>query len=493
MTGTIKCYVSLSTNNLKNLCSNFNIPYKKKYTLTFNGESMDSNKTMGEKNIVSLKSNNIKYKRSLKFYEIKYIKNYNIFIDFFEKENDSNETIISNKASKEYLYFFSDKKNKIRFENEKFKKKIIIIREDLRNNLFSKLFPSSILEKNQNEIADGKNQDYGYLTFTENSKPYNIIPPFAFTSKRKNKEIMIESILLGISIMKQQEEIKKPEQQILKKLSSNNVYNSIESPFITVTNQKNKSLKPIKCMIITHNSILRCFLDKITKDGDVFLNTRFKNNVILKITVKEYMSSLEMISEGNLDSKKEEKENLLPKNKYFIKNDFGHYYTNLDSYWNILGYNLEIYIVRHGVAYHNIRNVFTKHLVYDTSLVPNQNKISEVKKYIPKYTEINYFFLSPLIRTRQTLLNLYPNIENKKIVILPCSREIGSVKGDCRQEKIKPFENRTYPSNKYKPNDKKNITWDWSFYDREKGKCAEGSNMVYEMIKYIFYNEIHLT
>ena len=161
MTGTIKCYVSLSTNNLKNLCSNFNIPYKKKYTLKFSGESMDSNKTMGEKNIVSLKSNNIKYKRSLKFYEIKYIKNYNIFIDFFEKENDSNETIISNKASKEYLYFFSDKKNKIRFENENFKKKIIIIREDLRNNLFSKLFPSSILEKNQNEIADGKNQEKG--------------------------------------------------------------------------------------------------------------------------------------------------------------------------------------------------------------------------------------------------------------------------------------------------------------------------------------------
>ena len=105
---------------------------------------------------------------------------------------------------------------------------------------------------------------------------------------------------------------------------------------------------------------------------------------------------------------------------------------------------------------------------------------------------IDYYFVSPLIRTRETLINFIcdSNIKNRNIVILPCSREIGSAKGDCRQEKIKPFENRTWSGNKNKPKIN-NITWDWSFYDREKGKCPEDSNMIYEMIKYIFYNTIH--
>ena len=42
-----------------------------------------------------------------------------------------------------------------------------------------------------------------------------------------------------------------------------------------------------------------------------FLQTRLKNNVILKIKVNKEESSLTMISEGNLDSKKEEKEKRL--------------------------------------------------------------------------------------------------------------------------------------------------------------------------------------
>ena len=460
MSNIIQCYVSLSTNNLKNLLSNFNIPYhnkKEEEIWNINIKPIDK-KT---RNLSFIKGEE-KFDRTIKYNYIKGIDNSTISINFFKSDSDKTDQFNQIK----YTYFFSDS---IESNNNNSIKEFIIVREDLRNNLFSKLFPGSILEKNKNKIADGKIKNYGYLTFKENSNSYNIIPPFAFTSKRKNKEIMIESILLGISIKKQQ--IKK------------NTMNSLP--------------KKIKCMIVTHNSILRCFLHKITGNKD-FLTTRFKNNVILKITVNEDTSYLEMISEGNLDSKtetklkKKEKENLLPKKKYFNQQNFERYDTNLHTYWSILGYNLEIYIVRHGVAYHNIRPALTKHLVYDTSLVLCQNKLSKnIKEKIPN--NIDYYFVSPLIRTRQTFMNFICNtlIYNTNIVILPCSREIGNAKGNCRQEKIKPFENRTYPSNKYKPIDNKTITWDWSFYDREKGKCSEGSNMIYEMIKYIFYHKIH--
>ena len=471
MTNTIQCYVSLTTNNLKNLLSNFNIPYhnkKEEEIWNINIKPIDK-KT---RNLSFIKGEE-KFDRTIKYNYIKGIDNSTISINFFKSDSDKTGKLNENKSK--YTYFFSDS---IESNNNNSIKEFIIVRQDLRNNPFSKLFPGSILEKNQNKIADGEIKDYGYLTFIENSNRYNIIPPFAFTSKRKNKEIMIESILLGISIKIQQNTITNVPQQIKK-------------------NTMNNSPKKIKCMIVTHNSILRCFLYKITEHKD-FLTTRFKNNVILKIIVNKDTSYLEMISEGNLDSKTEtklknkEKENRIPKKKYFIKNNFRNYDTNLHTYWSILGCDLEIYIVRHGVAYHNIRPALTKHLVYDTSLVPSQNKLSDaIKEKIPY--DIDYYFVSPLIRTRQTFMNFICNtrIFNTNIVILPCSREIGNAKGNCRQEKIKPFENRTLPSNKDKPNDNKKITWDWSFYDREKGKCSEGSNMVYEMIKYIFYHKIH--
>ena len=470
MTDTIQCYVSLSTNNLKNLLSNFNIPYPNK-NLNIKIKPMNEELIKKKTRNLSFIKGEEQFDRTIKYNYIKGIDNSTISIDFFKSDSDKTDQF----NQKKYTYFFSDS---IESNNNNSIKEFIIVREDLRNNLFSKLFPSSILEKNQNKIADGKIKNYGYLTFKENSNRYNIIPPFAFTSKRKNKEIMIESILLGISIKIQQNTITNVPRQIK-------------------NNNMNSSPKKIKCMIVTHNSILRCFLHKITEGTD-FLTTRFKNNVILKITVNEDTSYLEMISEGNLDSKtetklkKKETENLLPKKKYFNQQNFERYNTTLDTYWSILGCDLEIYIVRHGVAYHNIRPALTKHLVYDTSLVLCQNKLSdETKDKIPN--NIDYYFVSPLIRTRQTFINFICNtrIFNTNIVILPCSREIGNAKGNCRQEKIKPFENRTYPSNKYKPNDSKTITWDWSFYDREKGKCSEDSNMIYEMIKYIFYKTIH--
>ena len=475
---TINCYLSISTDNLKNLLSNFNIPYNnKKENDILNIKIRPMNKELIQKKTrdISFLKGKEKFDRTIKYNYIKGIDNSTISIDIFERSPNK----IDNSNESKYTYLFSDSINIQDFPKNEF----IIVRQDLRNNPFSKLFPGSILEKNQNKIADGEIQNYGYLTFENHSNRFNIIPPFAFTSKRKNREIIIESILLGISIKIQQNTITNLPQRI-----KNNTMNS--------------SPKKIKCMIVTHNSILRCFLNKITENNRDFLTTRFKNNVILKIIVNKEKSSLTMISEGNLDSKKEtklkqkdkneENENLIKGKKYFNKHNFGEYKTNLTEYWSILGCDLEIFIVRHGVAYHNIRNVFTKHLVYDTSLVPGQNKLNErTKEEIPY--DIDYYFVSPLIRTRQTFMNFICNtrILNTNIVILPCSREIGNAKGNCRQEKIKPFENRTYPLNKYKPNENKTITWDWSFYDREKGKCPEGSNMVYEMIKYIFYHKIH--
>lgn len=465
MSNVINCYVSISTDNLKNLLSNFDIPYNNgNWNIKIKPLEI---KVIGNKTRkIIFKKGDIEYNRNIKYNKIKYIDKCTINIEFFERNNDSNNIVISKESEKNDDYFFSDS---INIEDNTENRKFIILRQDLRNNLFSKLFPGSILEKNQNQIKNGKNKNYGYLTFIDNKKDFNIIPPFAFTSKRKNKEILIESILLGISIKKEQEEV-------------NKVYpNSPQQKRLQSKKQEQFVPENIKCMIVTHNSILRCFLRKIT-DNTEFQKTRFKNNVILRITINENSSYIEMMSEGNLP--KESKKSYFTEPTFKkMKNEF------LSNYWNILGCNLEIYIVRHGVAYHNIRNVFTKHLVYDTSLVINQNKLSkETKKNIP--ADINYYFVSPLIRTRETLINFIPDIKDKKIAILPCSREIGSAKGDCRQEKIKPFENRTWSGNKNKPKID-NITWDWSFYDREKGKCPEDSNMIYEMIKYIFYEKIY--
>lgn len=487
MSNVINCYVSISTDNLKNLLSNFDIPYRihreDKNRWNVQIKSMDP-KTIGKKtrDITFLKGN-ISYEKSIKNNSIKYIDNYKINIDFFEY--DSNKIDILEQYSKTlYHYFFSDSIININFQSKNIRREFIIVRKDLRNNLFSKLFPGSILEKDQKTIKDGKYKNCGYLTFTYNDKTFNIIPPFAFTSKRKNKEILIESFLLGISIKKQQEKEKQEREKEMKKLRIKPLSLQLpfiqQSPTIGLSLQKSKFFKTIKCMVVTHNSILRCFLKQIT-GNNVFLKTRFKNNAIIRITINKDNSFIEMVSEGYLPKE--------TKKVYFTKNNnkFSKMDTNLEKYWNILGYNLEIYIIRHGVSYHNIRNILTKHLVYDTSLVQEHNNLNHNNKNVK---EIDYYFVSPLIRTRQTLIKLIPNIKDEKIVILPCSREIGSIKGNCRQETIKPFENRTWTWNKNKPKTK-NITWDWSFYDREKGKCPEDSNMIYEMMKYIFYKTIH--
>ena len=208
---TIDCYLSISIDNLKNLLSNFNIPYNnKKENDILNIKIRPMNKELIQKKTrdISFLKGKEKFDRTIKYNYIKGIDNSTISINFFKSDSDKTGKLNENKSN--YTYFFSDSINIQDYPINEF----IIVRQDLRNNPFSKLFPGSILEKNQNKIADGKIQNYGYLTFENHSKRFNIIPPFAFTSKRKNREIMIESILLGISIKIQQNTITNSSQQL---------------------------------------------------------------------------------------------------------------------------------------------------------------------------------------------------------------------------------------------------------------------------------------
>lgn len=133
--------------------------------------------------------------------------------------------------------------------------------------------------------------------------------------------------------------------------------------------------------------------------------------------------------------------------------------------------NINLYIIRHGIAEHNITLnpmiLFKK----DTNLVKiGKKKLKESISYLPE--NLNKVFSSSLLRTRETLnlilKNKYPNIDT--IIIVPSSNQIL-----LKNIKINAYPNLPDEKNKNLPK-KYKIDWD---------SVLPGKNMVDEIITYL--------
>jgi broad specificity phosphatase PhoE len=373
-------------------------------------------------------------------------------------------------------YYFSSKEEYEKINNKE-NLDITILRGAKRQCLFS--FEDSFYQKNQKDLKDE------YLTFVKNDKKMNYIPPYAFLSKKKHNLIILESILNTIKIKEIQ-----------------NLYSKIQNPHLLQKHEKKQQqqnqllhsipnpLFHIKCVIVTHNSQLQCFLQKffnVKFDG----RKRFKNQCVLKLVIEKTKSSISLFSEGVIHNPKHgtyfgQREDVRKEGVIYEKFVKQETETKEMIDWNILGCNLEIYLIRHGEAYHNIRSL---NLAFDTKLTQKgkQNKIQDQKQ--KKICNVDYYFTSSLLRTRETLKIICPDI--KDLIILPCAQEIVYYNQNCYEKN----ENRILPNapenirSWFRSSLPSDMNIDWKFYDNNS--CPVGSNMIEEMVQIIFYEKLH--
>ena len=230
----------------------------------------------------------------------------------------------------------------------------------------------------------------------------------------------------------------------------------------------------IVSIIVSHNSRIQCFLDKINPTKDNVKN-RFKNGAILKLSLTKGLLNLQLVYSGYLSEKEQIKlertntkiyyvtdedvnenkgKNILGEIKYPKLNNTN--YIEVLRKLNLLDGDLQddkeyiFYIIRHGQAQHNLKNIFgtskTMGAVTDTKLSEDtQIQKTGVKLYdlLRNNNEtISYFFVSDLLRSRETMkyiidtlsnislrtndtIPIY-NYENKKLFVLPCASEVNN-------------------------------------------------------------------
>ena len=237
--------------------------------------------------------------------------------------------------------------------------------------------------------------------------------------------------------------------------------------------------------IITHNNTLQCFFEKIKNKTGV--KTRFQNCAILRLTLylkgeNKGKYELKLVYDGELSDKEQIKvsQNRPYYTKESITNNGYTYFTpiqgqitNDNKEFNLLPSDLEnlytelklnvdkinFYIERHGQAQHNEKkwNTLSRYgLQLDTSITDEGLKqatnAAQALAEILGDKHIDTVFVSDLQRTRQTALALFNNrtinLDNNKIVALPCANELdtsGDGNGNCYEKSaksLKPFRAR---------------------------------------------------
>ena len=257
----------------------------------------------------------------------------------------------------------------------------------------------------------------------------------------------------------------------------------------------NSNNQKIVSLIASHNSRIQCFLDKFKKTEK---QIRFKNCAVLRMELTRLNAldtdvTISMVYEGDLEVKEKQKSKMYytsPHASQFGSDDLNVVYRIEDctktntcpSYFkkmfqkkkkqegiqeidftdiktvmneralqNLLNLkpsdinrNYVFYIVRHGQAEHNIYPAIQVIRKKDTSLteiVGNKQAVNAgvaLAEIIKVYNDstINYTFCSDLLRTRQTLLNIYKGIQSTKVniglpskmVVLPCANELSYFK-----------------------------------------------------------------
>lgn len=338
--------------------------------------------------------------------------------------------------------------------------------------------------------------------------------------------------------------------------------------------------KNIVSLIVTHSNRLRCLLRNLLKKNFNDKIQRSKNLVILRLAITKnndtYNITLEMVYEGIV--------NYNEKKKYYIPNEFQIGYINYiqnnhiqnnqisgthkktkknkQLFFKPINININItendfkkifeltmnneiiesdnnyifYLVRHGEAEHKIIKGYKKTISSligkkDTSLTKSGEEDAkkvgiEFNKYLNEKKEsIDYYFVSDLHRTHQTLLDLIIgmnkknqeniNIKNQEDInisayVLNCTHEIPSykpndVKNQCDSTSLLPDatenqnccykeKNKNEPSKQNKKsctNDSstckilkdKNVTLNIFWTDYNGREICKDTNMIIEAIK----------
>jgi broad specificity phosphatase PhoE len=240
-----------------------------------------------------------------------------------------------------------------------------------------------------------------------------------------------------------------------------------------------KAMRP-QCKTIifaSHNSRMRCFVESVTpssvydkyKSNDPHPKAyRFKNCAMLSVRLKVDCphAVIELVYSGHVE------DNTRQEGMYYIKegetSDSDHDRPletqhiplkdlGIDSF--CVNHNMEILIIRHGEAEHNINSYYSQPIAQavgtnmgasikdnklDTNLTARgveetQNAAKFLAEYLKnKSVSLDHVFCSVLKRTRQTIDVMLSHDDMKecsksikKMVIAPCSREIkyGDVRG----------------------------------------------------------------
>jgi broad specificity phosphatase PhoE len=281
-------------------------------------------------------------------------------------------------------------------------------------------------------------------------------------------------------------------------------------------------------ILATHNARIRCFLTKIMfnlmqqylKDANV-KEVRFKNCCILKLAFKNNSDTFDisMLYEGEVDYPK--------KGAYFVKsvNEKENRYKGIVFKTQTIQMkevgiqqkdkNYNIYIIRHGEAEHNIKNINVKTdtLLTEAGMKQAERSARTLKNELKLNNEyIKYIFCSNLKRTKQTLVPFIfsqnpetgsyeqnPLIIAKNVVVLPCSHELKFVEsGKCDGEQ----KGIVAPENKMDCNRKdRNKLWcdkiqvsngvsisiDWDMYDtfyKQNNHCRT-TNLIQQIFMYL--------
>jgi broad specificity phosphatase PhoE len=204
---------------------------------------------------------------------------------------------------------------------------------------------------------------------------------------------------------------------------------------------------PLNILIVTHNSRMRCLLKDWLGVNNI---PEFLNCAIIKLTITQNLSSIELIYPGSTESTK--KHDLVKKQKeqkeleFFFKVNQVSMNENLKKKINFNQVNMNnemnFYIMRHAEGTHNIVTTLGKlgntHLL-DPHLTSNgiQQAMTAGEKF-SKEIKFDYLFASKLHRTRETLVNFMKGTKPvaittqpfknttqlPEIIILPCSHEL---------------------------------------------------------------------
>ena len=291
-----------------------------------------------------------------------------------------------------------------------------------------------------------------------------------------------------------------------KSLNYLNLKNKKSLNYLNLKNNQIGSGNTFTSIIVTHNGKLRCLLDKLGFSDNEKYNIRkkkFMNCVILKLEVTSNQMSIEMIDEGNLS--RDDNYSLKP------------YFTSFDK---TLNHGLEeaennkfiFYLIRHGDGYHNKAKINgTNEKIKDPSLtkIGEEQCIQAGKKLsahlVSQDPQVNFLFVSELVRTRQTLIKILEGGVNFKpinekfnqVIVLPCSRELIYNSKNCDVDDVTTQENEMLCNPAISENPKfcrklGNFNIDWSHYldfhgdqvIRRSANCKD-TEMVSEAIKII--------